>query len=346
MNWILNQSFLKKPIVVIEDHVYHIREILDSLADAGGVWLDQLTVVCLDRPGPDTDRAILSWLQDCPELQVVARINDAALLNPSQRVRFKNLETRAFQDRIAFCKLIASLMRAGALLLQDIQLETLSFLPPSRWWESIYLASTVRGMFSRHPPSCRFMSNKSSFSISFGKEMAEAGFDPRDVIDKNDLAALVPLVFDSYLNQTFPLILEIADGELEPRLELIQQGEAEQIEAELDLVLWLDGDRVSLGGNLVKARGSGRPVLKPRGHEATTWTDLLADRFDLGPGIPVQEVGCRIAMEGAGKAELTNVAARHLHTLRGRLKGDDLIITESHAYHLSRRLRLGRVRPR
>ena len=346
MSWIATQSFKKKPIVVIEDHVYHIQEILDSLKAAGGNWLEQLTVVCLDRQGPDTDRAVKSWLDDYPELQVVAQINDVALLSPPARERFQNLERRAFEDRIAFCKLIAALMRPRGLLLQDIQLDTLSFLSPSRWWESIYLASTVRGMFPLDPPACRFMSNKSSFSISFGKEMVEAGFDPRDVIDKNELAQIVPVVFDAYLNKTFPLVLEIADGEREPRQELIRQDEAEQIEAELDLVLWLDGDRVVLGGRLIKARSSGRSVLKPKGHEASTWTDLLADGFDLGPGIPVQDVGCRIAPEGSGKAELTNAAARHLHTLRGRLKGDEIIITESHAYHLIRRLRLGRVRAR
>lgn len=37
------------------------------------------------------------------------------------------------------------MLRPGGLLLQDIQLATLGFIPPNRWWESIYLANTLRG---------------------------------------------------------------------------------------------------------------------------------------------------------------------------------------------------------
>ena len=53
------------------------------------------------------------------------------------------------------------MLRPGGLVLQDIQLATLGFIPPDRWWESIYLANTVRGMFAENPPTCRFLSNKS-----------------------------------------------------------------------------------------------------------------------------------------------------------------------------------------
>ena len=59
--------------------------------------------------------------------------------------------------------------------------------------------------------------------------------------------------------------------------------------------------------------------------------------------MPVLDVGERIAPEGAGRAEITNLAARHLHGLRSRLQDGSAIVTARHAYRLADGLRVGRV---
>src|SRR6185295_9881186 len=64
------------------------------------------------------------------------------------------------RDAAACARLIARQLRPGGLLVQDIQLSTLPFVPADRWWESIYLAATVRGLFADRPPQVRFLSNK------------------------------------------------------------------------------------------------------------------------------------------------------------------------------------------
>ena len=55
------------------------------------------------------------------------------------------------------------------------------------------------------------------------------------------------------------------------------------------------------------------------------------------------DVGARLAPEGAGRAEVTNLAARHIHGLRSRLQDGGAIVTAHHAYRLAEGLRVGRV---
>jgi hypothetical protein len=88
--------------------------------------------------------------------------------------------------------------------------------------------------------------------------------------------------------------------------------------------------------------------LKAGSQEAATWIALVADRLEDGPGVPVLEVGLRIAPEGAGRPEVTNLAARHVHGLRGRLTNaaGAAIVTAHHAYRLAEGLRVGRVTAR
>ena len=78
-----------------------------------------------------------------------------------------------------FARLVASLLRPGGILLQDVHLSTLRFIAPDRWWESIYVAATVRGTFPRRQPAVRFLSNKRGYTATFGRDLMDAGFDPR-----------------------------------------------------------------------------------------------------------------------------------------------------------------------
>jgi hypothetical protein len=350
MSWVTEAGFAKRPLVIVEDHLYHMTELLDGLGEAPEL-VEQLTVVCLDRPGPDTRRTVAAWLADHPALQVVAAVEapepPAGLLGAG---RLRPLPAAAFTSASRLCQAVAGALRPGGLLLQDVQLSTLAFIPADRWWESIYLASTVRGMFAERPPACRFVSNKRGYEATFGRDLLDAGFDPRDVIDKAEITRSVVPVVRAFLERAFPMALRLAAPGRAPwdlrvaRLEI----EREEIEREVDLLLWSGGDgAVELGGRGVAEREPSRRrlALKAANQEAITWSALVADRLAGGPGLAVLDVGSRVAPPDAGRAELTNAAARHLHTLRGRLDDPAAIVTAGHRYRLSERLTVGCARP-
>jgi hypothetical protein len=309
----------------------------------------QATIACLDRPGPDTQAAVAGWLAAHPHLQVAAAFDGTPPPARAQR-----LDSEVFASAQRFARAVAGLLRPGGLLLQDVQLSTLAFVPADRWWESIYLASTVRGMFPAAPPACWFLSNKRGYEATFGRDLAEAGFDPRDVLDKRDLVSVVAPVVRDFLARAFPLALAVAGpGAERPPEAVVAAGsgsagtagdlDRREVEGALDLVLWsTGGPTLDLAGRLFARR----VTLKTGSQEAATWRALVADRFAGGDGVPVMEVGKRVAPEGAGRAEQTNLAARHIHLLRGRLKDGAAIVTERHAYRLTEGLAVGRVEPR
>lgn len=358
MSWVTEAGFAKRPLVIVEDHLYHMTELLDGLGEAPDL-VGQLTVVCLDRPGPDTRRTVAAWLADHPALQVVAAVAAPELpavsggdgaAGDGAGGRLRPLPAAAFTSASRLCQAVAGALRPGGLLLQDVQLSTLAFIPADRWWESIYLASTVRGMFAERPPACRFVSNKRGYEATFGRDLLDAGFDPRDVIDKAEIARSVLPVVRAFLERSFPVALRLAAPGRAPwdlraaRVEI----EREEIEREVDLLLWSGADgAVELGGRGVAERDPPRRrlALKATNQEAITWSALVADRLAGGPGLAVLDVGSRVAPPDAGRAELTNAAARHIHTLRARLDDPAAIVTAGHRYRLSERLTVGRARP-
>jgi hypothetical protein len=111
------------------------------------------------------------------------------------------------------------------------------------------------------------------------------------------------------------------------------------LEADVDLLLWPVADGLELGGRLVEKR----VPLRAGGHEGDTWAALVRDRMDGGEGLAVTSVGERIGPAMAARAELTNVAARHLHTLRSRLRDGAAIVTAQHAYRLTDRVSVGQA---
>ena len=346
MSWVTEAGFAKRPLVIVEDHLYHMTELLDGLGEAPEL-VEQLTVVCLDRPGPDTRRTVAAWLADHPALQVVAAVEaPEPPAGPLGAGRFRPLPAAAFTSASRLCQAVAGALRPGGLLLQDVQLSTLAFIPADRWWESIYLASTVRGMFAERPPACRFVSNKRGYEATFGRDLLDAGFDPRDVIDKAEIARSVVPVVRAFLERAFPMALRLAAPGRPPwELRVARlESEREEIERAVDLLLWSGGDgAVELGGRGVAEREPSRRrlALKAVNQEAVTWSALVEDRLAGGPGLAVLDVGRRVAPPDAGRAELTNAAARHLHTLRGRLDDPAAIVTAGHRYRLSERLTVG-----
>src|SRR5215472_18264907 len=109
MAWVLEAGFARRPLVVMEDHLYHMTELLDRLRGTPAVY-GQLTVICLDRPGPDTRRTVAEWLDAFPGLQVVAAVDEpaAALGDPSAAARFRPLPPAALAGAHRLCQVVAA----------------------------------------------------------------------------------------------------------------------------------------------------------------------------------------------------------------------------------------------
>src|SRR5207248_2075960 len=148
------------------------------------------------------------------------------------------------------------------------------FLPADRWWESIYIAATVRGLFADRPPLVRFLSNKRGYSATFGRDLADAGFDPRAVMDKSELDSVVVPALASLVDRAFPLGLDGCSPAHGRRRLRAAENERErgEIEEVFDVVVWTTPDAVEIGGRLIGAAVSDERVrLRPGAHEARTW---------------------------------------------------------------------------
>src|SRR3954462_5592296 len=141
MTW-LDAPGERRPLAGGEDHLSHTAELVDALAALRPDLVGQVTAIALDRAGPDTDAAVAGGRRQPPGLRVAAPPADDR------------------RDAAACARLIARQLRPGGLLVQDVHLTTLPFVAADRWWESIYLAATVRGLYADRPPQVRFLSNK------------------------------------------------------------------------------------------------------------------------------------------------------------------------------------------
>src|SRR5262245_26313516 len=325
MTWLDEPGFERRPLVFVEDHLYHTAELLAALAAVRPDLLASITAVGIDRPGPDTDATVDEWRTRYPQLQIVAPLtrHDSASA-ASQRIRA--LDPIDLANAPSFAKLVSRLLRPGGILVQDVQLSTLPFLPADRWWESIYLAATVRGLFADRAPTVRFLSNKRGYEATFGRDLLEAGFDPRDVMDKAALMDTVVPTIGAFLDREFPYEVRAGDGRWP-----VGRTDADRAElsAVFDAVLWPAAGGLELSGRAIAAGAQA-----VRGGEAESWRLLIDDLLSDGPGLTVIDVGRRLGPPDAERAELTNVAARHVHTLRSRLVDPAAIVTKDHAYRL------------
>jgi hypothetical protein len=336
MTW-LDAAVERRPIVVVEDHLYHTTELVDALAALRPELVGQVTAIALDRAGPDTEAAVADCRRQHPALRVVAPGPADATADD-------------LRDAAACARLIARQLRPGGLLVQDVQLTTLPFVPADRWWESIYLAATVRGLYADRPPQVRFLSNKRGYAATFGRDLADAGFDPRDVMDKAALETAVAPTLARFVDTAFPMALEVAlsgarGGDRRVWRASAHDAERRELSGRLDLLLWADPAGWELGGRLVQRDASARGLAVRAGHEAASWLALLTDRLDRRDGLPVVAVGERVGPPGVERAEATNLAARHVHTLRSRLRDPGAIVTAHHAYRLRDDLDVGVCRP-
>ena len=326
MTWWETPDWERRPLVFVEDQLYHTADLLAALAGMSPDLIPHTTVVGLDRPGPDTDATVTEWLQRYPTLQVVAPVRTSA-------AGVRALSDNDVSDAGAYARLIAGLVRPGGLVVQDVHLSTVTCVAADRWWETIYLAATVRGMFASQPPSIRFLSNKRGYAATFGRDLAAAGFDPRDVMDKSELRQAVVPTVASLMNRLFPLSLHARSMKGARTLWLVADHAEERraLEESIDILMWPVPQGWELCGRQVR-----QPVpLKASSPEAQTWTTLLTDHIENRHGLPVVDVGTRLGGEGVERAEATNLAARHAHTLRSRLRQSSAIATLDHAYRLA-----------
>lgn len=341
--WRIASELQRRPLVVVEDHLYHLDCLLELLRDHEPQLLARLSVVCLDRPGPDTQAALARWAEAYADVQVLA---DAE----PRSARQQRLPAAALAQANVYARTIAELLEPRGLLVQDIQLDTLRFVPVEQWWDSIYLANTVRGMFAERPPQCIFLSNKRGFHATFGKDLLAVGFDPRDVLHKDELeSALLPLL-RRRLRDAFPHELLVAAGAVAragaPEWLTGDAIEIERLSSSLDLVLWDErAAKVAISGRLVETRGE-RLELALGGHEALSWRALVEARMSGAMGVSTRELGERVAAEQSNASEQSNAAARHVYALRKRLRRADALITIEHHYALADELAVGWVRPR
>ena len=102
------------------------------------------------------------------------------------------------------------------------------------------------------------------------------------------------------------------------------------IETELDLVLWPEQNQsMQMGGRALASSKKPTFTLAADSNEAMTWSALIQSRLQNTDGVEVQAVGQRVAPQGALRAEATNAAARHIHTLRKRLEQPQIIVNRS-----------------
>jgi hypothetical protein len=221
---------------------------------------------------------------------------------------------------------------------QDVQLSTLPFIPAAQWWQSIYVAATVRGILADRPPTVRLMSNKQGYAATFGRDLVDAGFDPRDVIDKAEMtAAGVPAV-GSLVDRLFPRAFEVRLGDSRRLVGRAADADRDDLSASLDILLWVGAEGLELSGRLAR-----RTLIRADSHEVATWTELARHRLADGPGLLVVDVGERVGPAGVGRAEATNLAARHIHAVRGRLSDGAAIVTAQHAYRIADSVSVGVV---
>ena len=131
---------------------------------------------------------------------------------------------------------------------------------------------------------------------------------------------------------------EVSRGEV---VEVVAATGRVQPQTEVKISANVSG-RIELGGRLL----AGPVTFRTGSHEALTWQRLIDDRITSGAGVPVAEVGQRLAEAGAERAEISNLAARHIHALRARLSNSSAIVTANRAYALDPAVTVGRIRRR
>ena len=74
MTWLDAAGFERRPLVFVEDHLYHTSDVLAALQATRPDLVEFTTVVALESAGPDTEATVADWLQRYPALQIAAPV--------------------------------------------------------------------------------------------------------------------------------------------------------------------------------------------------------------------------------------------------------------------------------
>ena len=341
-------------MLVVEDQPEDLDFILQDLAKKAPGVLEFVTAVCLVRaPRGDTRDYIREWL-GLPGLQVVATL---ASLNPTDE-ELSSAEpllrlSKAFPERLKLLpanildsldqlgKALADMLRPGGFYLQDVQLESLGFVPPSELWKSVStLTVQVKTFFSHRKPEFWLMSNKTGFQHTFMRDVEEMGFSQDRVIRKDELEEDLSSYLRNFFDESMPFKLKQRRGE-EIWQTVVGEEDRDEIFRELDLVLWQIGQRVTLGGRLVE---KGRIKYRVGSAESKAWSALFRDFFELQEGLPTRQFGEWQAPDHVKKDLSGYVPTEYAPKLASRLRSKvakwDPIITSDGTYRLSAERRI------
>ena len=217
------------------------------------------------------------------------------------------------------------LLRPGGLLVQDVQLSTLPFVPADRWWESIYRrrhrARPVRRAARRRCGSCRTSAatRRRSAAICSRRASIRATSWTRP----SSPPVVVPAIA-AIRRPAFPLIARrrgspTAVGASRRVARRAERAELARRRSTCVAVAELPRrTRTRRPPRRARAAAALTRRGEPRGRRS--WRALSTTASTGGAGLPVIGVGERVGPPGADRAEPTNLAARHIHTLRSRLQ--------------------------
>ena len=120
MTWLDAAGFERRPLVFVEDHLYHTSEVLAALQAARPDLLASTTVVALESAGPDTDDSVAEWRNRYPTLQIGAPV--------APRDRIAAIGPDDLADGAAYARLISRLLRPGGRLV------VLELMPHEEMW--------------------------------------------------------------------------------------------------------------------------------------------------------------------------------------------------------------------
>ena len=296
MSWIRSEGFELRPILVIEDHLEPLTKIIEILAAEAAHFLGLLTVVSLPRePRGDSRESVRGWLESHPQLQVAAYLaeRDAADLGAAFPDRFQPVPAAALESQTSdrLRAILAGMLRPGGLLLQDICLDSLAFIPHGDLVESFtkIAHSVQQGFPARRRPECWLMSEQRRFEADFMPRLARQGFLPKNFLSKKTLDRNLSQNLKAFLVESMPLFLRLAQHGEESLETILGHEDRDEVMSECDLVLWQPGGRIRIGGRLVKPEEAGR-LRQPGTKISQFWDALVRDLFGRHAGVTIEKL--------------------------------------------------------
>ena len=260
-----------------------------------------LTCCAIDQPGSDTTAMVSGWLSAI-SLQVAACVepSDVSAASVHRLFRSRSVACRSSArsrgwsrhcfSRAAFCCRM-SISRRYASSSRSV---------------GINLRGRDRARHVCAKASCSaVLSNKRGYTATFGRDLMDAGFDPREVMDKAELETVIVPSIARELRARFRCHLRTPDRD-RPTPVGSDADARQDLDSQIDVMLWDIGRPA--GAERTCAPGSGG--ISRRLERSTTWQELILDRIHRGPGLAVTAVGERLADARRRAGEISNLAAR------------------------------------